>query len=269
MVKKLFKYEAIAYSRTLLPVYAVLLGVAVLGRFVQLFESNSTIYNTVNGSSIFAYVVALLACFGFTWVFAIVRFYKNLFTGEGYLSFTLPVTPTQHIFTKCGAAVLFSAISFGVALVSACIITAGDVLSEVCKAAGYLFGRIPTQYKADSVFYAIEFVILLLVACATGLLLYYTCIAIGQTFRKNRILGAVGVYFIYYTLTQILGTVFIVCFTVLAPHLPLDALENWIFNHTDTFVHLFLCGITVLCAAFGALCFYITRRIMHKRLNLE
>ncbi len=269
MVKKLFKYEMIAYRRTLLPVYAILLGVAALFRFVQLFETDSTIYRIVQGSSVFAYVVALLACFGFTWVFAIVRFYKNLFTGEGYLSFTLPVTPTQHILTKCGAAVLFSAISFAVALISACIVTLGDVLSEVCKAGIYLFGQIPNPYKADVVFYIIEFLVMLLVACAAGMLLYYTCIAIGQTFRKNRVLGAVGVYFIYYTATQILGTVLTVLVTVFARYLPLAKLEDWIYLNTDTFIHIVLCGATVLTAAGGVLCFFIIRGIMRKRLNLE
>ena len=269
MVKKLFKYEWIAYTRTLLPVYLVLLGIAALGRFVQFFESGSSAYTIVNTSSIIAYGVALISCFGFAWAFAVIRFYKNLFTGEGYLSFTLPVTPTQHIFTKGVAAVLFSAISFVVALVSACIITAGDVLHELCKAGVYLFRRIPDEYKADVVFYGIEIILDLLIASAAGFLLFYTCIAIGQTFRKNRILGAIGVYFIYYIITQILGTVLIVVLSVLA-HTPfMNWVEDFIYFHPQECIHIFLCGIGVFYAGIGVLGFFITKRVMHKRLNLE
>ena len=100
MVKKLFKHEIKAYLRIMIPVYVCLLAVALLGRVIQFFEADTFIYSFVNGSSIFVYVVAIIACFGFSSVFSIVRFYKNLFTDEGYLTFTLPVKISQILNSK-------------------------------------------------------------------------------------------------------------------------------------------------------------------------
>ena len=44
-------------------------------------------------------------------VLGVIRFYKNLFTKEGYLTFTLPVTSTQHILVKSTTAVLVQIVS--------------------------------------------------------------------------------------------------------------------------------------------------------------
>lgn len=269
MVKKLFKHEFAAFWRTLLPVYAVLLGIALLGRLIQLFENNSTVYDIVNGSSIFVYAIAVLVCFGFATVFGIVRFYKNLFTGEGYLSFTLPVTPAQHILVKICTAVAFEVLSLVAVTLSACIMTAGDVLSEVVKAGVYLFNAIPAEYKVHIIFYGIELLAVLLVAAAGSLLLYYACIAIGQTFRKNRVLGAVAVYFIFYMATQVVATVLTVCFSVFYEYLPLQQISQFAQDHTTTFIHLLLCGIVLVSVLLAAVYFLVIRGIIHRKLNLE
>ena len=41
-------------------------------------------------------------------VVVVVRFYQNLISDEGYLSFTLPVTAAQHIAAKLAAGILFA-----------------------------------------------------------------------------------------------------------------------------------------------------------------
>ena len=106
MVKKLFKHEMHAVWRLMIPIWCVLCGVSILGRFIQLFEQESVAYNIINGSAIFFYVVSLGACVVCPFVFAVTRFHRNLFSGEGYLSFTLPVTNHQHILVKLAVAVI-------------------------------------------------------------------------------------------------------------------------------------------------------------------
>ena len=60
MVKKLFRHEFAAYWRVLLPAWIGLMGAAVLGRLVQLFEQNTVMYNIVIRSSIFFYGLAIV-----------------------------------------------------------------------------------------------------------------------------------------------------------------------------------------------------------------
>ena len=83
MVRKLIKHEMNAFARSMLPMEIILLGMAVLTRFVQLFETESSAYNTVRTSSIVMFVIAIVVCLVMTVVVSIRRFYVNLFSSEG------------------------------------------------------------------------------------------------------------------------------------------------------------------------------------------
>ena len=131
MVKKLFKHEFLAYTRIMGIVYIILLTVAAAGRVVQIFEDDSISYSIVSTISFITYGVSIGAALGFTTVLAIVRFYKNLFTSEGYLSFTLPVTATQHILVKAVTAVTMTIATLVAVMLSVSVITAGEVLVEI------------------------------------------------------------------------------------------------------------------------------------------
>ncbi len=269
MVKKLLKHEFIAYFRTLTPAYAVLLGIALLGRFVQLFENDSTTYSLISGGSILIYVVAVFAILMLTSWFGIVRFYKNLFTGEGYLTLTLPVTPAQHIWVKLLTAVAYNIISLVLVLASAAVILHTDVLVEIVKAAQYLLAQIPSPLDQHLGWYLLEFAVALVVSLASGILVYYTCMAIGQLFRKNRVLASIGIYFAYYTVCQILSTILSVVLAVIGPLLPLDQWMEVIAAHSYATVHIFLCALTPLSLIMAVIFFAVTHYIIRKKLNLE
>lgn len=269
MVTKLFKHEVAALGRVLLPVQGILLGIAVLCRVLQLFEWDHAIYDIVFGSSVFFLVVANLVSLFMVTAMGVVRFYKNLFTAEGYLSFTLPVTPAQHIFVKFTAAFLFQVIGICVSLLSVCIATAGEVLVELLKAAHYLLNELFKVVGEHLFLYLLEIILLVSVSFICGMLLYYTCIAIGQLARKNRILAAVGVYFGYYAVSQVIGTVMSVLLSVFYELLPFEAISNFIEQHPIGFVHILLCGGIILSLIMAGIYFFITHIIIRKRLNLE
>ncbi len=268
MVKKLYKHEIEAYLRVWIPMQIVLLGMALLGRLIQLFEADSAVYTIINISSIIAYVVAVVVAIGLTFVFSVVRFYKNLFTAEGYLSFTLPVTPTQHILTKLFTAMLFYAATAVTVLLSVCIITMGDVLCEVGKAIGYLWRVLVDEVGAHLAFYVAELTVLLAVLLMTTLLLYYACMSVGQLSNKNRVLMAVAAFFVYYLITQVFGTVVIVIGFVV-PESWLLFFENWFICYTKEAFHWIFCGFIVWEGLLGTAYAFLTRHILRRRLNLE
>lgn len=269
MVKKLFKHEVLAYTRILWIVWAILLGVAALGRFVQLFEYDAVPYHIINGSSIFMYGVAVIGVLVFPLIFGVMRFYKNLFTGEGYLTFTLPVTPFQHVLFKVLTAVLMTVGSLIMVLISVAVITAGEVFGEILKAAEYLIKLVLQDERAlHIVLYAVEFFLMVLAAVFSEFLLFYACIAIGQTFKKNRVLGAVGAYVIYYVICQVFGTIITVVFSLLSFEF-MEKIGRFIMEHLITVIHCGLCGLTVLSALLALVYFLITHGIIRKKLNLE
>lgn len=270
MVRKLWKHEYLAWLRVLPLIYGITLVIAAMLRLVLAFENESVYYMIVLVSAIVMFVIALIVTIAAGTVFGIQRFYKNLFTGEGYLTHTLPVTPAAHLWVKLLTAASFDLLSLLVCLLAGMIATAGEVFTEVCKAISYLTGHIPADMIPHISGWTAEFIALLVVGILNSHLLYYLCICLGQLARKNRVLAAVGVYFGFYMLTQILSTVFMVGFTVAVE--TTGFLEDIILlmtEHPEATMHVIMGGAFVLTAGISLVFYLICHRIIRKKLNLE
>ena len=267
MVKKLFKHEFYAYLRTILPMHLILIGIATLGRFVQLFENNSTAYRIVFVSSVVVFVVGAVVCSVLTLVFGIRRFYTNLFSHEGYLSFTLPVTPAQHIWVKNIVAVIAQLASLIMIAVATCVITLGDVCIELFKALFYIAKQAYAGTGFHAALFSIEAIILVVLAISTTYMLFYACIALGQRAKKNRVAAAVGIFLIYYFIMQALSTVGIIIATIF--ELKISEFLTYIDTHPINGIHMIF-GAYIVVYAIGFTIFYlITKSTIKNRLNLE
>lgn len=267
MVRKLIKYDFASYMRLLLPVQLILLGIAALNRIVQLFENNSSAYGIFFTSSIVLYFISIAVLLVLTLVVSLVRFYQGMYSSEGYLSHTLPVTPTQHIFSKLLTTVLFYLGSFLAIFLSFVIVTLGEMNIEIFKAIGYLIGRIGVDISGHVVLYALELVLLMLTSVIGTTLCMYFCISVGQLAQKRKILLAFGVYFSLYVIGQLIGTLIIVILTSF-DHETYLVIAKWIATHRIAFLHISFCGGIVLELIAAAVYFLITRYIMSKKLNL-
>ena len=254
--------------RLILPVQLILLGIAALNRFVQIFEdTNSDVYTIIFTSSTVLYVLSIIVCLLLTVIVAIVRFYQGMYTNEGYLSHTLPVTPAQHIFSKLIVSLLFEMGSLLAVFLSLCIITFGEFNIELFKAGFFLLGKAHEAYGINITFYILEFIIYAIVAASASLLKLYLCISIGQLVSKKKVLLAFGVFFGIYFIKQILGTIFII-FITLNPSF-MEDLGKTILENTTVFYHIALCSSIVISAVIGGLYFLFSRLIMSKKLNLS
>lgn len=142
MLKKLYKYELYSLFRNLLPIYAAVLGFALLSRLTLLIKTDNTLLQIPAGISTTVYAFSIIAVFVVGMVVVVMRFYKNLLSGEGYLTFTLPFTATQHIVCKLLCGVLVIVIDFIAVIASLLIMGAGtEVLAEVFEVlkAGFKF----------------------------------------------------------------------------------------------------------------------------------
>ena len=266
MVKKLIKYDFMAFAKVMLPIEIALLGVAALYRLVSIFESRTTAYEIFNTSAIIILIIAAAAAFLMTFIYSVVRFYKNLYTAEGYLSFTLPVTPSAHIASKLIVSLIFDAVTIVCAFAAFGIATAGEVFAETMKAGFFLYGKAAEMIGGQLAAYVAEFIVVVIVASATAHLLTYMCITIGQIARRHKILAAVGIYFAIYVAKQITGTVFIT--TGVTTGFFAD-LERFAANNPRLAVHLGLASAFIVEAVFGVVWFAVTQTVMKKKLNLE
>lgn len=269
MVKKLWKHEYLAWLRVMPLIYGITLAIAALLRIVLIFENDSLYYGIVFGSAVFVFVVALMVTLASATVFGIQRFYKNLFTGEGYLTHTLPVTSANHLWVKVLTAVSFDISSVLVCILAGVIATAGEVFGEICKAAEYLLRMIPEEYIGHAAGWTAEFLVMFVIAMFSSQLLFYLCICIGQLFRKNRVAAAVGVYFGLYAISQVLSTILTVVFAIMGENGVWDGILEQIAQHPVASVHIFLCGMIVLTALMNLVYFWICHWVVHKKLNLE
>ena len=270
MVGKLFKHEIKSYLRSLMFVEIILLAVALMNRLVQIFEFDSVVYDIVFGSSVIMLVITMLAAIFLTVAMGVIRFYKNLFTHEGYLTFTLPVSPMQHLFVKITTFLLFALITVASIFVAFSVATFGEMFVELVKAGTYLFKVVGEKIGFVSLcMYIVEFALLLLVSVAFQMLTYYLCMSIGQLTGKNRIWLSLGVYFIIYVVTQVFETILIVIYSILENANALDVIIDYIGNHIEGCAHFGLWFMIVFYALVSGVYFLVSYRIISRKLNLE
>jgi hypothetical protein len=248
----------------------IVLAIGAVTRIFRLFYSENVISQIAIGSSSLMLVLACAALMFLSTVISVVRFYKNMYSAEGYLTFTLPVTNEQHIFVKLTTALACHAICTITVIIAACIALSGqllvdvfDVILKLLKSAGAIFGTFNT------VIFAIELALMLILSVAQTLLLYYTCITVGQTAKKNRIIMAVAAYFVYYAATQAIATVFMIIFTVLGISGVFDGIEIWLESNIILATHIYFAFALLISAALAAVFWFVTKKIMTKKLNLE
>ncbi len=269
MFNKLFKHELASYMRKLLPIYIAIIGTALLCRLTQLLESDTVIYHLLFGSMAGTYITAIVVAPIVISILCIVRFYKNLFSGEGYLSFTLPVTTASHLWVKLLAATTVEVMTFVMSLVSVSVFFEAEVFVEILKAVGYLSKQAITAVGGNFFIFILEAIVILLTSTMSGTLLIYGCICLGQRAKKARIGWAVGIYFIHYFITQSLSSIISVILSVLGAAGALDGITDYIDANPIPSVHIAVIIFLVITLGLSTLYYFISLNTMKNKLNLE
>ena len=268
MLKKLYKHEFHSLMRSLLPIWAALLGFAVLSRLTFLTDLENDVLDIARGLSVTAYVLGIFAVFIVGLVIVVMRFYKNLLTHEGYLTFTLPFTPTQHIVCKliCGVVVII--IDFIIVFCSLLILGAGtEILGEILSDIKMALNTLPRYLSAGQIaLIASEIILLVLLSPFQSLLMFYAAMALGQQF-KNKVGGAAIAYICLYAAVQIISMLMMLPISLISA----SGMEevNELINNSVTYFSVFMLFMIVFSAALSTVYFVITRHFLTKKLNLE
>lgn len=136
-----------------------------------------------------------------------VRFYKTMYTDEGYLTHTLPVTKHQILISKTlnsGLWVLFVILGvylsvgvLGISLIGA-FLPEGYTFSDVWSELSPYWGEIERSFRemmgTGIGGYFAMLMILSLIAPFTSVMILFGAISIGQLFTKHRVLMAIVTY---------------------------------------------------------------------------
>lgn len=256
MLRKLMKYEFKATGRIMLPLYAALLGFAIINKLfigTNLDEINMNFLGGVPAViTMMAYGVTMVAVFVGTLFITVQRFYKNLFGDEGYLMNTIPVKSSQNIVNKLIVSIIWTIISVVLAVLSIIIMAyEPGVFKDIIREFKNILPEIGPNFLV-----IIEFIILIIVSLAYQIMMLYTSLSIGQLFKSNKLLGAfVGFMIINAVQQAIVGTGAVIL-----------TLNLNVANISPQSVFLFM---IIIVSVFFTILFCITNYILKNKLNLE
>ncbi|MCR4806815.1 MAG: hypothetical protein K5857_03990 [Lachnospiraceae bacterium] len=211
MLGKLIAYEWKATWKLMVILNAVVIVLSGLGvMFASVEGLGDMIGRTSMGSAwmfimffsfLMVYILGIFALSIGTTIYFYVRFYRNIYTDQGYLMHTLPVTEHELILSKAIVAFIWRMI--GVVITS---VGVGSILVV-------LFGKIddlsgwPTRvyreyveevYDGNSAYFFTYIILMLLcglVSVVHSIFMGYAAISIGQLASKNKVLASIGAYF--------------------------------------------------------------------------
>ena len=275
MLKYLMKYEIKFIWKKLLIVLGVMLLVtaACAAAYGLLGKAN---FHDDESQMILAMLVyfayySIIVCVPFAAVIIIgVRFFKNVFGDEGYITNTLPVTGRQILWAKIivntvvmlivSVALVVSMLFVLPAMIFAVDVNAAaelnDLMTVITSDIGYSLGKLAVIFFVD-----------LVIGAISNVLNVYGAVCIGQCWKRYKGVGAVVSYILITIALAILGTV--ITLPVVVNSITAENSVNTAANiGTGLFDNIMLwsAGLSIV---FAAIMYLIVDHRMTKKLNLE
>ncbi len=261
MLGKLLKYELKSTARVFLPLYPVLLALALLNKLLFVVFESSEILFVPRILSSMLYGIMIVAILVITFIVMIQRFYKNLLGEEGYLMFTLPVKASCQILSKLIVAVIWFLGSAIITMLSIFILLPNyDFIKQLPE----FFSKAKFYVESAGLNYGLmilEAIALIFVSLIASILMIYCAIAIGHLANKHKVLTSLGAYLGIYTIIQAVNMISI------------QIISNNIFDQDfipkaselNSLVLLSMGTMIVFSVGY----FFVTKYILSKKLNLQ
>lgn len=274
MLKKLMKHELRATARLMLPLYLVVLLLAVGARFSVTWLRGSTMGGkaletilAILGSLVtMGFVLALIAVFVVALVLTIQRFRSNLLGDEGYVMFTLPVSTHQLVWSKLIVSTLWFV---GAAIVDILAMVILAVNSNFFSDLVEVFPKLLETYNSYAVAHGalvlVEVFLLCVVLSFNLCLRFYAPMAIGHSFDKHKMLLSVVFFFVLETAFQIVGSVLFLVATPLLETVG-HALDT---APPEMVLHGGLWFAILATVVYSAVLYVINHLMLSRKLNLE
>ena len=278
MLGKLFKYEWKSFWKVPAAINLILgiitlVGIASL--ITPFWDIDSVVISMLMVTAILFYVVAIFGGMIAVTVYTAVRFYRNIYTDEGYLTNTLPVTPRMIILSKLFVSSIWTAITGIVVVLSVFTLVYTTMLSyeginifrellefdefweELARIIGFRWDISflwTALYCTTSILYSILRVFF-------SILMLYAAISLGQLFSRHKVAGAVAWYVAEYVFVQFASS-------ILRSMLVVTNIFDTPYDYSSIFDPIFYGGffLTLLCCL-GL--FFLSEFMLKRRLNLD
>lgn len=271
MLKKLFKYDwrscwKVPAAVNLFLVLITLVG--IISMVSPFWEQGGELIQVLRGTAMMLYIVAIFAGSFSVSIYIAIRYYKGIYTDEGYLTNTLPVTPRQLILSRLLVGVIWITVTglvvciscFSIISTAAASTDGVNLMHEVIRA----FDEASLIFK-DAIGMSLNAFLLLVAVYAIigtffSVLMFYSAISLGQLFTGHKVMGSVIWYIAEYIIIQTASSLLI--------NVPLSlSLYN-----TDNVGMLFksmLFSSLIISIIFCVLMFLLSEYMLKKKLNLD
>lgn len=275
MLRKLLKYDFASVFKLWWIAALSSFGLSLLaGGCINVLNVGRNLPTVVDTSAAILLVLSIIGIIAFTFVSLVlvyVRFYKNLYTDEGYLTFTLPVKTSQILNSKIILALVTLAVSGFVVCFDIFTMFAIGLPDQIFDIKNYeflieAFGELVKHVGWYLPVYIIEGIILGILGVLFTQLLLFACITFASLItKKSRVITAIA---IYYGVNCVLSFVIQILIMFSAPivfeHLNLlsESMFKWVF------IIVLLCAV-VFCFMCCVMLYILQYWMMDKKLNLS
>lgn len=277
MLKKVLKYDLKSVFKYWWIGAVASFALSLLGSVgISFINTEKEIPIPVEILSIISIVLSVLGYVAFIFlaqILVFVRYYKNFYSDEGYLTFTLPVKRASLFNSKL---IMGSVTSVSTALF--CLLSASAMLiigfrneiftketyDYIVKTLNEIFAT--TADIITFVVGSIELIILGVLLFVLSNMFMYLCISIGATIsKKAKVVSAIGVYYA----ASSVGTFLMTMFSIFVS----SAFSNWTYEMYGTEYDILLCLILLILIFFAAMIcaaiYAIHYILLDKKLNLS
>ena len=278
MLKKLLRYD---FKAVLKYWWIAALSSVVLsfggGWCISIFTNEKDLPEALYVVATLLMIVVVLGLVAFailTTILIFSRFYKNFFTDEGYLTFTLPVKRSQLLNSKLIVSTVTSTLTGFVVIVDIIImflipyykiifekefwrVIANEYILEIFNF---------KEYGIYIIIYLLEALVLLILFTIFTSLFMFSCITVASIIaKKAKVITAIGIYYVANSIFSFVVQMFWLFGMV--------SIDSWLMNvpEENTFgvVALIVFGLILSMSIFCAVLYSIQYWMLDRKLNLS
>lgn len=285
MLKKLFVHEWRSFWKVPAAMCLFALVYALVGALTFQTDLWNNDYRLVRLVLVFGsigYFILLIAPAIILSIYTALRFYRNLFTDEGYLMHTLPVKKWELITAKGLVAVIWNLITTITTLLSVLLVillismssryggvTWADITESFAQFSHEAIPIVKEMFRMPVWMVALLFLGSFIVGAFYNTLLLYASVSIGHLWKKHPMAGTVLSYIGFYLAISFLTSAFSINSLNLTMGNIFFASDSTAYASMGDYL-LRVLGNGYLVSAIGILVFYaITEWIMSHKLNLD
>lgn len=278
MLGKLLKHEwkeSWKIPVVLIGILWILAAMAGLTFISPMWQSELAGLNVLMVLVILAFYFSIIGVSIGIMLYMAIRFYKNMFTDEGYLTHTLPVSTHELLLSKIMVMSAWIFLSMAAIVVSLLIFSClavvflmpeGHSFANLLKDLNRLVHEFILYLDKGVMSFIGSLLFLVVVSIISGTMMIVGSISIGQMVKKHKILGSVGAYFALSTVIQIVSTV------VLIPLMFHWSSRYEAYTSADNvfqiMVPLYIL-IGILSLGISAGLYFLSEFLIRKKLNLD